>query len=177
MIQIDDPLTELVAAANAVLRPDCEAVVIREITIDEAASDPCFAELVKGYAKELALPDLPQPNYQIDLYRKMESLGLFFAFAAYHANKMIGFVSMLATVSPHYGVLIASTESFYVAPAHRRGGPGLDLLRHAEAKAVEIKAIAMLIPAQTGSRLDSMMSRSVSGYRESYRVFFKRITA
>ena len=172
MIQIDDPLTELVAAANAVLRPDREPVVVREITIDEAASDPCFAGLLDGYANESALPELPRPNYQIDLYQKMESAGLFFAFAAYKGREMIGFVSLVATVLPHYGVFVASTESLYVAPLHRRGGPGRELLRRAEAKAIEIGSIGLFVNAQIGGRLDRVMSRS--GYRESHRMYFKR---
>lgn len=87
----------------------------------------------------------------------MESSGLLHPFAAFEDGELIGFLLMLATVLPHYGVMMAATESFFVAQSARNTGAGLALLKAAEEAAGNIGGKGLLISAPVGSRLDRIM--------------------
>ena len=150
--------------------PSC---VIRQVTCKELAGDPKFTELIEEYADESAIAGMPRPNYQFATYRLMEMNGGFHLLAAYIDGELVGFLTMCATVLPHYGKLVATTESYFVTKAHRRGGPGLDLLRAAEWLAKALGAVGILVSAPHGGKLSRVMAKVK--YKHTNEVFFKEL--
>jgi GNAT superfamily N-acetyltransferase len=142
-------------------------------TIAEIMEDQAFAGLVAEYASESAIDGLPPPAAQLATYRQLESSGALHALAARYDGSLVGFVTLLAPVLPHYGVTVAVSESFFVARARRRTGAGLALLRAAEALARRLGSPGLLVGAPSGGALARILPRR--GYRETNRVFFKRV--
>ena len=101
----------------------------------------------------------------------LEMHGVIHAFAALKDGELVGFITVLATPLPHYGIPVAVSESFFVAAEHRKGGAGLRLLSAAEKKAKELGSPGLLVCAPFDGRLFEVLPRC--GYRETNRVFFK----
>lgn len=143
-------------------------------TFDAVFNDPDFTTLFDEYAEESAVGGLPRPACQPDLYRQMEATGIMHVLAAYREGRLVGFLNLLVSVLPHYGVLIGTAESFFVGAAHRKQGGGLRLLRAAETLAKARGAAGMLISAPYGGKLSETMSKTK--YTESNRIFFRGFT-
>jgi len=143
------------------------------IRFEDAVSDPNFTALLDEYAEESAISGMPAPNCQTEMYRTLEGLGVFHVLASFKDDEMTGFLSLMVSVLPHYGVPVATTESFFVAKAHRKGGAGLRLLRGGERVAKSLGAVGLLVSTPFGGKLSKIMPRV--GYRESNRVFFRSL--
>lgn len=132
---------------------------IRPCTICELEHATNIGELMAEYAQESSIPEIGSVSAQWNHYKSMESSGLLHSFAAFEDGELIGFLLMVATVLPHYGVMMAATESFFVAQSARNTGAGLALLKAAEEAAKNIGAKGILISAPIGSRLDQIMPK------------------
>jgi GNAT superfamily N-acetyltransferase len=132
-----------------------------------------FAAIAAEYAAEAAIDGLPPPAAKMETYRQLEAAGMLQAFSALEDGALIGFVTLLAPVLPHYGVAVAVCESFFVAGAHRRTGAGLRLLSAAEDAARALGSPGLLVSAPFGGRLFEILPRR--GYVETNRVFFKKV--
>jgi len=150
--------------------PSC---VIKQVNCEELAKDPKFTELIEEYADESAIAGMPRPNYQFGLYRMMEMAGDFHLLAAYVDDVLVGFLTLVINTVPHYGKRVASTESYFVTQSHRKGGPGLDLLRAAEWLSKANGAVAIMVSAPTGGKLARVMPRAK--YKHTNEVFFKEL--
>lgn len=150
--------------------PSC---MIKQVTADELSSDPKFMGLIAEYAEESAIEGMPEPDYQLGMYKHLELLGHFHMFAAYVEGELVGFLTMVDTVLPHYGKRVATVESYFVAKAHRKGGPGLDLLRAAEWLAKALGAVGILLSAPRGGKLARVMPKAK--YKHTNEVFFKEL--
>jgi GNAT superfamily N-acetyltransferase len=137
----------------------------------EAASN--FGELLAEYASEAAIAGMPAPAARMETYRHLESAGMLHVFSALSDGQLVGFITVLAPVLPHYGVAVAVSESFFVARAHRKTGAGLKLLREAEAKAGSLGSPGLLVSAPFGGDLFHVLPRV--GYAETNRIFFKKV--
>lgn len=147
-------------------------ITIRHCAATELLDAPNRHELWDEYALESSINGLPHPNVQIDMYRMLEQQGVIQLIGAFDDTKLIGFVAVLANVLPHYGVVMAITESFFVSKAYRKTGAGLKLLRAAEGHARSIMAPGLLVSAPFGGRLAEVLPHV--GYDETNRVFFKK---
>lgn len=145
--------------------------MIEQCTFAEIEVDPNFPGLLVEYAAESGIKGMPAPQIEPETYRRLEAAGLLTIFAARAGGRLIGFIFVLATVLPHYAKLIAVSESFFVAKAHRMSGAGVKLLKAAEDRARELGAAGPLVSAPTGGHLAEVMPRL--GYVETNRVFFK----
>jgi|DEB0MinimDraft_4_1074332.scaffolds.fasta_scaffold02103_5 GNAT superfamily N-acetyltransferase len=145
---------------------------IRCVTLDDLCSHPSFSDMLREYEQECALGGLPA-NFCETSYRELESNGLINILAAYNGDQLLGFLSLMITILPKYTLPIASSESFFVSPKHRKTGAGLRLLKTAEYLATERGAVGMLMSAPTGSRLESVAVGV--GYAPSNTVFFKEL--
>ena len=132
-----------------------------------------FPALAAEYAAESAIDGLPPPSAKMETYRRLESAGMLHAFAAHSDGTLVGFITVLAPVLPHYGVPVAVSESFFVAKAHRGSGAGLKLLRAAETKARALGSPGLLVSAPFAGSLFKVLPRV--GYVETNRVFFKKV--
>jgi GNAT superfamily N-acetyltransferase len=137
----------------------------------EAASN--FDELLAEYANEATIARIPAPTPRMETYRHLESAGMLHVFSALSDGQLVGFITVLAPVLPHYGVAVAVSESFFVARAHRKTGAGLKLLSEAEAKAASLGSPGLLVSAPFGGDLFHVLPRV--GYAETNRIFFKRV--
>ena len=142
-------------------------------SIAELARDPSLAVLLAEYAAESSIPGLPPPAAKMDSYRELEARGLLHVLSAIHERRLIGFLTLLAPVLPHYGVAVAVSESFFVARAYRGTGAGLKLLRAAEDTARRLGSPGLLVSAPYEGDLFKVLPRV--GYAEVNRVFFKKV--
>ena len=134
---------------------------VRQVDYKTLHSDPHFGVLAEEY-KRSSTHILPDPSGQESMYLQMEQAGLLTIMAAYEEDRLIGFLSMLVSVLPHYGVQVGATESYFVAEKYRATGAGLRLLTPAERAAEAQGATAMLVSAPIGSRLDTVLSNKTS---------------
>jgi GNAT superfamily N-acetyltransferase len=149
-------------------------IVIRQCAFGGLENDPNIAALVAEYAAESATEGLGPVNPQWRMYEAMDAAGIARLLCAYNGSVVVGFLVLLVSVVPHFGVPIASTESFFVSRAARSTGAGMMLRRAAERMARDMGAVGFFISAPTGSRLAEVMSKS-KGWRETNRVFFRRL--
>lgn len=148
--------------------------MIRKMSVDDMQAEPNLAALLDAYADEACIEGMPRYNAQMDYYRNLESVDVLHVFGAFSADELVGFICLLVTMVPHYAAMIATTESFFVAPEHRHTGAGIKLLRAAEEHAATMGAAAMFVSAPKDGKLAAVMDVMPS-YRETNRVFFREI--
>lgn len=146
---------------------------IRKTSYTEILDAPNVTEVLDAYAAESSLDELGPYNPQRGMYDMLERAGLLHVFAAHDGDKLIGFVSVLINVLPHYGRRVAVSESLFVLKAYRSGGAGIKLLRHAEKFAKEAGASGMLVSAPAGGKLEKLLPGLK--YRHSNTVFVKAL--
>lgn len=149
-------------------------IEVRPCSIAEMAAAPNIGALLFAYAHESSVPELGAPRAQVHTYRKLEAAGVLHPLGAFNDSELVGFLLLLVTVLPHYGVPAATTESFFVLPEVRKHGVGLQLLAHAEARARDLGAKAVLVSSPAGSALDRVLS-SKKEYRCSNIVHVKAL--
>lgn len=148
-------------------------VSVKQSTVDNLLAESNFSDLLDKYADELVLDGLPHPHAKIEMYKQLEALGKIHFFAAYLDNLLIGIINVLMTEHPHYGVSIATTESYFVLIEYRKTGAGNLLRREAEIDAKKSGSPGLFISAPSGSNLALALEAS-KDYRETGRTFFKR---
>ena len=147
--------------------------MIRSLPVSSIMGDPSFPDLVAEYAAESAIAGLPPPNARMQTYLHLEALGMLHAFGAIHGNTLVGFISLLAPILPHYGITIAVCESFFVAADYRHTGAGLRLLKAAEEKTKELGSPGLFVSAPYKGKLFEVLPRR--GYTETSRIYFKQV--
>ena len=148
---------------------------IRDSTACGLIQHPDFPALRGLYIDECAVKGLPDPREKLEAYELMDSTGVLRAFGAYlDDDRLIGFITVLAPVLPHYGITVAVAESLFVSPAYRKSGAGLKLIRAAEAHARAIHSPGLLLSSPLNGRLQTLLPRI--GYAETNRVFLKRFS-
>jgi GNAT superfamily N-acetyltransferase len=146
-------------------------LTIRQCTISQLEESPSFKSLLDEYAEESSIVGMPKHNAKMDMYRGLEAAGVIASFAAYVLDELVGFVVVLSPVLPHYGVTVSTTESYFVAKAHRSSGAGMELLRCAESHAKAIGSPGLLVSAPVGGALERVLPRA--GYVQTNSVFFR----
>lgn len=146
---------------------------VQKSTIAALEEAPNIAALLAEYASESAIDGMPPPAAKVETYRHLESAGMLHVFSATSDGELIGFITVLAPVLPHYGVPVAVSESFFVAKAHRGTMAGLKLLHEAEGKARALGSPGLLVSAPYEGKLFHVLPRL--GYAETSRVFFKKV--
>jgi len=146
---------------------------VRRVSLATLIDDQRFPTLVDEYTVESSIKDMPPINWQREMYQQLEAIGIFHVLAAYQGEELIGFMTLIVTVLPHYGARTATTESVFVAERHRSSGAGLKLIREAESWAKELGAVGLLLSAPYGGRLADIGPRI--GYQQTNVVFFKRL--
>lgn len=148
-------------------------LTVAPATVASIETAPNIASLLAEYAGEGLIAGLPPPAAKWDTYRALEAAGLLQAFAATVGGELVGFITVLTATLPRHARPLATSESFFVAAAHRGTGAGRRLLRAAETRAREAGALGLLVGAPAGGRLAEVLPRS--GYIETNRVFFRSL--
>ena len=127
---------------------------IKALTVDEFRSRPEWPALIREYAVESALePFADTATPQWDAYQALLDQGALVVLGAFDADRLIGFLAVVVTVLPHFGVRMACTESYFVASAARNTGAGLALLREAQAVAQAAEAQEAAAEAQEAAAM------------------------
>lgn len=150
-------------------------IAIKPITCDDMEHSPNLGELLAEYAAESRIEGLEahKTGVQVGTYRALEAAGVLHMLGAYEGDKLVGFLLMLVSVLPHYGVKAATTESYFVQAMHRSGGAGAKLLHEAERIAREAGAVGLLVSAPAGGRLARVLPHA--GYTHTNEVFFRSL--
>lgn len=143
-------------------------------TIPGLWASPGWDELLAEYAAESSIEGMPEPQARLETYAGLERAGVLHVIDARVLGRLVGFITILAVPLPHYGITTAVSESFFVARNDRSTGAGLRLLKAAEDKARELGSPGLLVSAPFEGDLFRVLPRR--GYRETNRVFFKRVT-
>ncbi len=148
--------------------------MIRRNTFAEVEAAPEWPALLAEYAAESAIDGMPPPTGKMETYRALHAAEVLHIFGAWLDDALVGFIFVLAAPLPHYSVIMAVSESFFVAKAHRASGAGIKLLRMAEDKAREIGSPGLLVSAPYAGKLFEVLPRC--GYVETSRIFFKKVS-
>lgn len=146
---------------------------IRRCTVTELAAAPNIAAVLAEYARESSLAELGATSPQWDTYRALEAAGVFYPIAAFEGARLCGFILPIVVALPHYGVLAATIESFFVPRAERHKNIGIKLLHVAEDLARSLGAKALLLSSPVGGALSRVVP--AMGYRHSNEVFLKAL--
>jgi len=131
-------------------------VTILPVSYATILDDPAAPALLRAYAEECLVPDA---SPQREVYAAMEQAGVIQCFGAYVTNSLIGFVSVLRTIVPHDGHLIAAVESLFVDSCQRHLGADRLLVAAAKMHATNSGCRCLLASARMGSALDLVLSR------------------
>lgn len=148
-------------------------VLIRKVTVAQIANDPDFNKLARLYAEECRPDGMPEMKLDFDTYQRLEDVGMLRVYGACLAfrKKLVGFVVVLTPPSLHYSTRIATVDSIYVLPEHRKFGTGQRLLGIAETAAMLTGCTGIFVNAPTGGRLSRAMA--AVGYKQAYSLFFR----
>lgn len=148
-----------------------EPVTIRHCTVDDLYAAPNRQELLDEYAAESSILGVPYAP-QWHMYQQMEAVGALRFIGAFQDENLVGFVTVLTSVLPHYGVRASTTESLFVTKIHRRTGAGIRLLRAAEKHAQESGSAGLLISTPAGGILERVLA-ACEPYKHSNTVFYR----
>ena len=140
---------------------------IKRISCEDIFYAPNSAELLDAYSKDCVMPDY---NPQRQMYAALENSGALHCFGAYSDDILVGFVSVITGVMPHNGKRMATIESLFALPSHRKLGTGDALLSAVERFASEEKYVVLLYTARVGSPLEVVLSRR-PGCKASHTMF------
>lgn len=146
---------------------------IQPVSYADLMAAPNFAELIAEYSAECSLPEIGPTNPQPQLYAAMENAGGLRCFGVYASGALIGLISLLIYVLPHYGRKIATTESFFLSRAHRQSSRGRQMLDFTENYAKSEGCCVLLITAPSGSKFERWLTLQTKKYRRTNSVFLR----
>jgi len=146
-------------------------IAIKKNSFITLKNDSSFLGLCKEYENEY-VEDMPPVKISNETYINIDKAGKLSIFCAYKENVLVGFLSLIISVLPHYDVNAGIVESFFVSKDYRKTGAGLILLKESENFAKEQGALVFLCSTPIESRLCTILPRK--GYTKSDLVFSKR---
>lgn len=130
---------------------------IRPVTFAAILDAPNSEALLAEYARECSIPEIGEFNPQRAMYAAMEASGGFKVFGVFHMEQIIGFFALLIYVLPHYGQRIATTESIFLALAHRRAPVWQQMRKFIREYAKEQGCRTVLLTAPAESRFEKLL--------------------
>ena len=115
---------------------------------------------------------MPAYRIHVPTYEMLEDAGALAVFSADYQGEMIGFITILSNLMPHYSAKLSTIESFFVLHEHRRRGAGLGLLRVAERYAAELGSHGLFVSAPSNGQLAKVLPKF--GYEQTNRTFFRK---
>jgi len=179
MIQVDDPLTELVAAANAVLRPDPAVttapprIAIKTISVEQMLCDG--KALFDSHWNETAnYVGVAGVKLDVEVYRTLEAQKLLMLIAVYMGEEMVGYsINIVLPNQFSQDMNLCRNDAFFVLPRWRRTRVPVRLLRETESQAKARGAVRMVWAVTATSPMAGWLPRL--GYGQEEIVFTKEI--
>ena len=94
-------------------------IEIRRCTVAQIEAAPNLAAVLAEYAAESSQAELGPVRPQFATYWGLEATGFFHPIGAFEGERLAGFILPIVIALPHYGVLAATVESFFVPAADR----------------------------------------------------------
>ena len=118
-------------------------------------------------------PDIGRdgPQLALPIYETLERAGSLITLGAFDGDTMVGYSVAILGPHLHYGFTYAHHDMLYVAPAHRQGRLGLQLIRETEREAKARGARCVTWHVKPGSALDKILGRL--GYAVEETVYLK----
>jgi GNAT superfamily N-acetyltransferase len=148
-------------------------MIIKRCTIAELAAAPNISDVLDEYERECGMPELGQRCRGFAAYEQMEASGVIHPVGAFDGPELLGFVIPVVVPVPHYGVPIATLESFFVPSAARARGVGLRLLNFVQQVVAELGAKALFVSAPAGGPLSKVLPRR--GFKHRNDVFVRTL--
>lgn len=126
-------------------------IEIRHCTVADIEAAPNRDALIDEYATSSAIDGLGKPDVQFPLYRAIEANGALHVIGAFAGEELVGFMGLIVSVLPHYGAVVGTSESFFIAPNARKGGTWKRMVEEAKILAAAIGAKGLFISAPHGS--------------------------
>ena len=133
------------------------SALVKKCTISDLEAESNLAELIAEYAAECSIEGLPEPRGKLDLYKSIEGTGMMHAYSAHVEGVLVGFAGVISTVNPHYGIVLATTETLFVTKDARCTHAGGRLIACAKQLAREVGSPKLFIIAPVGSVLEAML--------------------
>jgi hypothetical protein len=144
-----------------------------KVTFQQEKISDCYAEaadlLIRNYQESAPYKDF-KLNPDMTTYLRMEANGQVLLTTARLNGTIIGYVTTFLLPNPHYRVLQAYGDLYYVHPKHRNG-TGMKLLRFAEDLARKKGAVV----ASNYSKPDGDALFERMGYNRLETVYVKRL--
>ena len=146
---------------------------VKLISIDTFFSYKHIDSLLQEYSDESKGVLVPVVKTDIVLYKTLEDLGILDLIVMYNDETIVGFISLMTTVMPHYSEKASTVESIFVLKEHRKFGTGKVLISKAESIAKDKDAKAMFMSAPK----DGVLSKVIGtyGFTETNTVYTKKI--
>ena len=149
-------------------------IEVKIVTADDVLNNENSSFLYEKYAEESKGDYLDVANSpSVESYKTLEDLGMLTTIGAYNDGKLIGFLSLITAVMPHYGEKSSTIESFFVLKEFRKYGTAKRMMDLATNSAKENNSVVMFMSAPIGSRLDSVAK--YMGFKETNIVFTKKL--
>lgn len=132
---------------------------MRPMTVAEFFNRPEANDIIAEYTTESGNPDLGNAMPSQKQYEQMERSEILNVIGAFDEDSLVGFVTVVVTMYPHFGKLVGSVESIWLRKDKRAGGAGLRLLKAAFANAKERGAVGCYLGARFGSRQHKLYER------------------
>jgi len=131
---------------------------IRKINFNTLFTDKNWPEIEKKYMEEGKPKHFPDPKTAYEYYAKMEQVGLSIVYGAYAENdNLIGFMTVVTCIYPHYSVYMTNVESIFVLKEYRKYKTAFKLLNMAKKTAKELNAYGIVITAAMGGPLEKIL--------------------
>lgn len=148
-------------------------ITILPVSVATIFDAPNVAELIHAYAAACIVSDA-EP--QRPLYDAMERAGIIHGFGAYVETNdsplLVGFASVICSIMPHDGHLVAALGELFVALPYRHTQAEDLLLSAVEQCATDSGARCFICQARLGSKYDKRLSQR-AGFNQTHTQYTK----
>lgn len=150
-----------------------DQLTVRLCRAEELEHAPAFPALSAEYLAESGRAITSDLAPQMAIYKANEAAGTMKFAGAWLGDELVGFLVLVLYVVPHFGKLVASTESLFVAQSARGSGAGTRMLKEAQSIAADSGCVGLCVSAPVGGRLAKVLPRS--GFLHTNELFFKAL--
>lgn len=150
-------------------------MTVRVVPFSELETAPNFKFMTTMYAAEAKLDGMPEPKPHMETYHALDKSGFLVTLCAFVEEEIVGFLTLTITMLPHYSVVVAHLESFFVLKDHRTSNAGLQLLSTAEGVAKKRGAVGIFLAAAVDGQLEKILTKMKRHYTRTHSGFFRRL--
>jgi GNAT superfamily N-acetyltransferase len=160
---------EAAEAAETAAAEITKPIVIQPVSYHAILAEPNAPSLIQAYAASCIVSDAAP---QWPLYERMEQAGILHCFAAYSGNLLIGFASVICSIMPHDGHLVATLGEMFIDALYRQTDAENLLLSALEQQAITTGCRCFICSARKESRYSKRLEQR-EGFQPTHTQFTK----